>query len=74
MKRSEVHPGWKRGNVTPLSRWKKGDLGNYRPTNLTSVLDKIVEQILLMALLRHMEHRDEVIGGNQHDFIRASHA
>jgi len=29
-----------------------------------------VEQILLKALLRHVECKDEVIGGNQHGFTK----
>ena len=28
-----------------------------------------MEQILLKAILRHMENKDEVIGGNQYSFI-----
>ena len=65
----EVPTDWKRGN-SHFQEGKKDDLGNFGPVCLTSVLGKITEQILLKALLRHMENKDEAIGGNQHDFIK----
>ncbi|PKU27574.1 rna-directed dna polymerase from mobile element hypothetical protein [Limosa lapponica baueri] len=59
---SEVPTDWKREKITPI--FKKG---NYRLVSLTSVPSKIMEQILLETLLRHMEN--EVNGDSKRGFM-----
>ncbi len=66
----EVPEDWRIANVTPI--YKKGckeDPGNYRPVSLTSVTGKVMEQIVLREIMRHV--RDGWgIRPSQHGFMK----
>ena len=52
---SKVSEDWRLASVTPI--YKKGckeDLGNYRPVSLTLMPWKVMEQIVLREITRHV--------------------
>ncbi|KAK4824681.1 hypothetical protein QYF61_017405 [Mycteria americana] len=64
----EVPADWRLANVTPIfKKGRKEDPGNYRPVSLTSVLGKLMEQIILSAIARHVEN-NQGIKPSQHGF------
>ena len=55
----EVPGDWKKGSISPIfKKGRKEDLGNYKMVSFRSVSRKIMEQILLKAILRHIRVKD----------------
>ncbi|KAF4804343.1 hypothetical protein TURU_008645 [Turdus rufiventris] len=52
----EVPVDRKLANVMPIYKeGQKDDLGNYRSVSLSSVLVKVLEEIILSAIMQHMQ-------------------
>ncbi|KAK4828105.1 hypothetical protein QYF61_023467 [Mycteria americana] len=64
----EVPVDWRLANVMPIfKKGRKEDLGNYRPDSLTLVPGKLMKQIILSAITRHVED-NQGIKPSQHGF------
>uniref|UniRef100_A0A493TP95 Reverse transcriptase domain-containing protein n=1 Tax=Anas platyrhynchos platyrhynchos TaxID=8840 RepID=A0A493TP95_ANAPP len=65
----EVPADWRLPNVTPIyKKGRRADPGNYRPVSLTSVPGKLMEQILLGVIMRHLKGK-QAIRPSQHGFM-----
>ncbi|KFV78523.1 hypothetical protein N308_05958, partial [Struthio camelus australis] len=54
----ELPEDWKKANVTPVfKKGKKEEPGNYRPVSLTSIPGKVMKQLLLKVITKHLEDK-----------------
>ena len=61
---------WRKANVTPIfKKGKKEDPGNYRLVSLTSILGKVMEQLILEVIIKQVEEK-KVIRSSQHRFTK----
>ncbi|GAB0175842.1 mitochondrial enolase superfamily member 1 [Grus japonensis] len=66
----EVPVDWRLANVMPIhKKGRKEDPGNYRPVSLTLVLGKVMEQIILSAIMWHVQD-NKVVKPSQHGFMK----
>ncbi|GAB0208953.1 mitochondrial enolase superfamily member 1 [Grus japonensis] len=66
----EVPEDWRKASVTLVFRkGKKEDPGNYRPVSLSSIPGKVMEQLILGVINKHVEEK-KVIGSGQHGFTK----
>jgi len=70
----QVLEDWRKENVTPVFKTgEKEEPGNYRPVSLTSVPGKVMEQLILEPISRHMKDK-KLLRSNQHGFTKGSQA
>ncbi|KFP28573.1 RNA-directed DNA polymerase from mobile element jockey, partial [Colius striatus] len=54
----EVPEDWRRANITPVfKKGKKDNLGNHRSVSLISILGKMMEQLILNTISKHMKEK-----------------
>jgi len=67
--RMEMPEDWRKASVTPVFKKRKQDPGNYRLVSLTSVLEKVMEQLILDVISKQVEEK-KVIRSSQHGFMK----
>jgi len=66
----EVPEDWRKANVTPVFKMgKKEDPGNYRLVSLTSIMGKVMKQLILEVINKQVEEK-KFIRSSQHGFTK----
>lgn len=65
----EVPDAWRKGNATPIFKNNKEDPGSNQPVNLTSIPGRVIEQVVLEIITKHVEEK-KVIRSSQHGFTK----
>ncbi|KAJ7413240.1 RNA-directed DNA polymerase from mobile element jockey-like protein [Willisornis vidua] len=66
----EVPEDWGIANITSVFKMsKKEDPGNYRPVSLTSISGKMMEQLIMDVISKHVEEK-KVIRNSQHGLTK----
>ncbi|PKU45953.1 rna-directed dna polymerase from mobile element jockey- hypothetical protein [Limosa lapponica baueri] len=66
----EVPEDWRKANVIPVfKKGKKEDPRNYRLVSLTSTPGKMMEQLILGIISKHMEEK-KAVRSSQHGFTK----
>ncbi|GAB0180640.1 mitochondrial enolase superfamily member 1 [Grus japonensis] len=69
-KTEEVPEDWRKANVTLVfKKGKKDDPEIYRPVSLSSIPGKVMEQLILGVMNKHVEEK-KVIRSGQHGFTK----
>jgi len=67
---AEVPEDWRKASVTPVfKKGKKEDPGSYRTASLTSILGKVMEQLILDVISKQVQEK-RVISSRQHGFTK----
>ena len=68
-------PDRRKANVTPIfKKGKKKDPGNYRPASLTSIPGKVMEQLILEVICKHVEEKKVIKQQSSWIQLRGNHA
>lgn len=51
---AEMHEGWRKANIPIFKKDKKKVQGNYRPVSFNLVLGKVLEQLILGTISKHL--------------------
>ena len=66
----EVPEDWRKASVTPIfKKGEKEDPGNYRLVSLTSIPGKVMEQLILEAIIKQVEEK-KFLRSSQHGFTK----